>query len=100
MDDPEQPRGARRPDALGNNPFTRVPIEIRVSVGHARPTVRDLLALAPDAVLKLDKTISDPVDLYVGDRLIARGQLEEVEGDAGGQLAVRLTEVASDNDGI
>lgn len=82
------------------NPFTRVPIVIRVTVGHARPTVRDLLALAPDSVLALDKSIDDPVDLYVGDRLIARGQLEELEGDQAGQLAVRLTEVASGHDGL
>ena len=82
----------------GANPFTRVPIEIRVAVGHARPTVRELLALAPDSVLSLDKTVDDPVDLYVGDKLIARGQLEEVEGDQHGHLAVRLTEVAADGD--
>jgi len=89
-----------RAEIVGGTPFTRVPIEIRVSVGHARPTVRELLALAPDALLRLDRTVSDPVDLYVGDRLIARGQLEELEGDTAGQLAVRLTEVAPENDGL
>jgi len=35
------------------------------------------------------------VDLFVGGRLIARGQLEQVEGSEAGQLAVRLTEVVS-----
>jgi flagellar motor switch protein FliN/FliY len=86
--------------ARGSNPFTRVPIEIRVTVGHARPSVRELLALSPDSVLQLDKTVDDPVDLYVGDKLIARGQLEQVEGDQHGHLAVRLTEVAADSDGL
>lgn len=100
MDDPAASGGRHRAEIVGGSPFTRVPIEIRVSVGHARPTVRELLALAPDALLRLDKTVSDPVDLYVGDRLIARGQLEEVEGDSAGQLAVRLTEVAPENDGL
>lgn len=98
----DRPSGSA-PSALGDqggNPFTRVPIVIRVTVGHARPTVRDLLALAPDSVLALDKTIDDPVDLYVGDRLIARGQLEELDGDQAGQLAVRLTEVANGHDGL
>jgi flagellar motor switch protein FliN/FliY len=33
------------------------------------------------------------VDLYVGDRLIARGELQELEGDQAGQLSVKLTEV-------
>lgn len=81
-------------DDTAANPFTQVPIEIVVSVGRARPVIRDLLRLKPDAVLPLDKKVSDPVELYVGDRLIARGELEECEGETGGQLAVRLTEVA------
>jgi flagellar motor switch protein FliN/FliY len=42
----------------------------------------------------LDRRIDDPVELWIGDRLIARGELQEVEGGEGGQLAVRLTEVA------
>ena len=85
---------ALREDDPANNPFTQVPIEIVVSVGRTRPIVRELLRLKPDAVLPLDKKVSDPVELYVGDRLIARGELEECEGDTTGQLAVRLTEVA------
>jgi flagellar motor switch protein FliN/FliY len=76
------------------NPFRDVPIEVTVTVGRARPSVGDLLGLRPDAVLPLDRRISDPVELYVGDRLIARGELEEVGGEGSGQLAVRLTEVA------
>lgn len=80
--------------------FAKVPIEITISVGKARPTVRDLLELKADAVLPLDKRIEDPVELYIGDRLIARGELEEVEGDPQGQLAVRLTEVADPDPGF
>ncbi|MBM9596139.1 FliM/FliN family flagellar motor switch protein [Roseitranquillus sediminis] len=84
----------------GQNPFNRVPIEITISVGKARPLVRDLLRLKPDAVLPLDKRVEDPVELYVGDRLIARGELQEMEGDNAGQLAVRLTEVADLKNGL
>lgn len=75
------------------NPFTSVPIEITVSVGKARPIVRDLVMLGANAVLKLDKTIDDPVDLFVGDRLIARGVLEEDLERGRGQLLVRLIEI-------
>ncbi len=84
----------------GDNPFTRVPIEITVSVGKARPLVRDLLRLKSDAVLPLDRRVEDPVELYVGDRLIARGELQEMEGDESGQLAVRLIEVADLKNGL
>mgnify|MGYP001191756114 CR=1 FL=1 len=76
------------------NPLSQVPIEVLVAVGRSRPAVRDLLRLAPDAVLPLDRRIDDAVELYVGDRLIARGELTELEGEPAGRLAVRLTEVA------
>lgn len=76
------------------NPFAQVPIEITVAVGKARPLVRDLLSLTQDTILPLDRRVEDPVELYIGDRLIARGELHELEGDRAGQLAIRLTEVA------
>lgn len=80
--------------------FGQVPITITVSVGRARPAVRDLLRLRRDAILTLDRRVEDPVDLYVGDRLIARGELTELDGDQSGQLAVRLTEVADLKEGL
>ena len=82
------------------NPFTQVPIEITVSVGKARPLVRDLLRLKSDSILPLDKKVDDPVELYIGDKLIARGELEELADDPNGQLAVRLTEVADLKSGL
>ncbi len=82
------------------NPFTQVPIEIMVSVGKARPLVRDLLRLTQDSVLELDRKVTDPVELFIGDKLVARGELQELEGDAAGQLAVRLTEVADLKPGL
>lgn len=82
------------------NPFESVPIEVTVSVGRARPLVRDLLNMGENAVLTLDKRVEDPVDLYVGDQLVARGMLEEIEGDQAGQLAVRLTEISDLRNGI
>lgn len=85
---------------LSKGAFTQVPIEIIVAVGRARPLVRDLLRLQRDSVLTLDRRIEDPVELYVGDRLIARGALEELEGDQAGQMAVRLTEVADLSNGL
>ena len=83
-----------------NNPFAQVPIVVTISVGNARPWVRDLLRMGRDAILPLDRRVDDPVELYVGDRLIARGELQEMEGDAAGQLAVRLTEVANLRGGL
>lgn len=87
-------------DLSDNNPFSQVPIEITIAVGRARPQVRDLLRLEKDAVLPLDRRVEDPVELYVGDRLIARGELQELDGEQAGQLAVRLTEIAHLRGGV
>jgi len=87
-------------DRTPENPLSRVPVEITISVGRARPAVKDLLALRADAVLELDRKIDDPVELYVGDRLIARGELQELDGAEAGQLAVRLTEVVDLDRGL
>lgn len=86
--------------ADASNPFVSVPVEVVVSVGKARPLIRDLVSLGENAILTLDKRVEDPVDLYVGDRLVARGQLEELEGEQAGQLAVRLTEIADLQSGL
>lgn len=75
------------------NRLRSVPVEIRVSVGHARPTVAELLELRQEAVLPLDRRIEDPVELYVGDRLVAYGELVEPDGGGAGALGVRLTEL-------
>lgn len=80
--------------------FSSVPIEITISVGKARPLIRDLLELGANAVLPLDTRVDDPVELFVGDRLIARGELEEMDGENEGQLAVRLTEVVELGSGL
>ena len=82
------------PNAQGN-PFINVPIEVTISVGKARPFIGDLLELGKNDVLPLDRQVEDPVELYVGDKLIARGTLEELDGAQKGQLAVRLTEVVA-----
>lgn len=97
MDDGQFDTGSRERE---QHPLHSVPIEITVSVGHARPAVRELLSLDENAVLPLDRRVEDPVELYIGDRLIARGELQEQEGGEPGQLAVRLTEVVSLRDSL
>jgi len=87
----DQPQQPLRDSA--DNPLRNMPIEIAVTVGRTRPLVRELLAMGESAVLPLDRGIDDPVELWVGDRLIARGEVLQMEGGEPGQLAVRLTEV-------
>ena len=77
--------------SAGQTRLRSVPVEVRVCVGHARPTVAELLELRQDAVLPLDRRIEDPVELYVGDRLVAYGELVEPDSSGTGALGARLT---------
>ncbi|WOI56175.1 FliM/FliN family flagellar motor switch protein [Palleronia sp. LCG004] len=101
MDDPTQ---TAEPQSLSQDsaqhPFAQVPVEITISVGKARTRLSELLKMGRDAILPLDSQVDDPVELYMGDRLIARGELQELEGSQSGQLAVRLTEVADLKTGL
>jgi flagellar motor switch protein FliN/FliY len=92
------PDTASTPDR--SNAFSQVPVEVIVSVGHARPRISELLELERNAVLPLDRRVEDPVELFVGDRLIARGQLIEQSGAREGQLAVRLTEIIENGESL
>jgi len=101
MDDgPSSPAATEDAEQLSQGPFSQVPIEVMISVGKAHPSVGELLQLGNNSVLTLDQRVDDPVELYVGTKLIARGELQELEGENAGQLAVRLTEVAAIKNGL
>lgn len=70
-----------------------VDMEVTVELGRARMTVRDLLALAPGAVLELDRAAGSPADLLVNGRLIARGEVVVVDEDFG----LRVTEILDES---
>ncbi|MAY32079.1 MAG: hypothetical protein CMM86_05685 [Rhodovulum sp.] len=80
--------------------LNNVPVEITVSVGRARPAIREVLSMADGTILPLDKRMDDPVDLYIGEKLIARGVLEEIGEPGSGALGVRLTELFSESEAI
>lgn len=84
--------GPATQDAASRRAVLGVPIEVVISVGRARPLLCDLVELRRDSVLSLDSRIEDPVEIMVGGRVIARGELQEIDGE--GRLGVRLTEVA------
>jgi flagellar motor switch protein FliN/FliY len=66
-----------------------VEMELTVELGRTRMTVRELLSLAPGAVVELDRAAGSPADLLVNGRLIARGEVVVVDED----FAVRITEI-------
>jgi len=81
------------------NAFLGVPVEVTISVGKAKPMISELLALTQGAIIPLDSRIDDPVEVYIGEKLIARGELQEIEG-VEGKLGVRLTQVVELQNGF
>ncbi|MCG8590734.1 MAG: flagellar motor switch protein FliN [Proteobacteria bacterium] len=66
-----------------------VPLKLTVEIGNAKLMVRDLLQLGKGSIVELDRMSGDPADVYVNDRLVARGEVTVVEE----RLAVRIVEV-------
>lgn len=79
------------PSNLKDDLLQGVNVDVRVCVGSASPTIKDLMELGPDSVLPLNTHIDDPVELYVGDKLIAKGFLETSPDGDGSGFSVRLT---------
>ena len=66
-----------------------VEMEVTAELGRTRMTVRELLSLAPGAVVELDRAAGSPADLLVNGTLIARGEVVVVDEDFG----IRITEI-------
>src|SRR5262245_18841520 len=66
-----------------------VPVKVSAVLGRARMEVGDLLKLGPGAVLELDRKVGEAIDIYVNNRLVARGEVVLVEE----KLGVTMTEI-------
>jgi flagellar motor switch protein FliN/FliY len=66
-----------------------VQVELAVEIGRVKLPLRDLLSLAPGAVLELDRSADAPVDVLVNGCLVARGEVVVIDGEFG----VRVTAV-------
>lgn len=52
-----------------------VELNVKIELGRSRMLVEDVLKLSEGAVVELDKLAGDPVDVFVNDRLVARGEV-------------------------
>jgi flagellar motor switch protein FliN/FliY len=66
-----------------------VPVQVSAVLGRARMDVGELLKLGPGAVLELDRKVGEAIDIYVNNRLVARGEVVLVED----KLGVTMTEI-------
>ena len=66
-----------------------VPVQVSAVLGRSRMDVADLLKLGPGTVLELDRRVGEAIDIYVNNRLVARGEVVLVED----KLGVTMTEI-------
>ena len=66
-----------------------VPVQVSAVLGRARMEIGNLLKLGPGTVLELDRKVGEAIDIYVNNRLIARGEVVLVEE----KLGVTMTEI-------
>jgi flagellar motor switch protein FliN len=75
-------------------PVFDVPVNVQAVLGRASMEVAALLRLAPGSVIELDRKVGEAIDIYVNNRLVARGEVVVVEE----RLGVTMTEIIKDGD--
>jgi flagellar motor switch protein FliN len=68
-----------------------IELDATLQFGTREMALDEVLELGPGAVVELNREVSEPVDLVVGDRIVARGEVVVLNGN----FALRITEVAT-----
>lgn len=89
---PAAPRGAPSSEGLGEEALRMtadIPVQIVVVLGKKRMVMQDLLQLQRGALLEFGQPVSTVVDLVANGKLVAKGELIEIDG----KLGVRITQM-------
>jgi flagellar motor switch protein FliN len=68
-----------------------IPLEIVVELGRTKKKISEVLELTSGSILDLEKLAGEPVDVYVNNKLVAKGEVVVIDEHFG----VRITEIAS-----
>ena len=80
-------------DGRGLEALYEVPVKVQAVLGRARMPIGDLLKLDVGTVVELDRRVGEPIDIFVNNRLIARGEVVMIEN----VLGVTLTEIVRED---
>ena len=78
------PRSSRDLEAVYD-----IPVKVSAVLGKSSMEVHELLKLGRGAIIELDRKVGDAVDIYVNNRLVARGEVVVVED----RLGITMTEI-------
>jgi len=81
---PEKPKSSAELEAVYD-----VPVQVSAVLGKSSMQVHQLLKLGRGAVVELDRKIGEAIDIYVNNRLVARGEVVVVED----RLGITMTEI-------
>jgi flagellar motor switch protein FliN/FliY len=88
------PSGDEEKTASDLAPVFDVPVSISAVLGRATMSVAQLLQLGQGSILDLDRKVGEAIDIYVNNRLVARGEVVIVDE----RLGVTMTEIIKDGD--
>ncbi len=83
--------GASVPTTAGLDLLNDVELNVKIELGRSRMMVEDVLKLGEGSVVELDKLAGDPVDVYVNDKLVARGEVLVLNDN----FCVRVNEIVA-----
>lgn len=86
----EQPNSGEATQVSARDLLLEIELDATLQFGSRELQLKDILALGLGDVLELNRHVSDPVDLVVGDRIVARGEVVIVDGN----FALVVTAVA------
>lgn len=76
-------------------PVYDVPVRISAVLGKTKINVNELLALSRGSILELDRKVGEAIDIYVNNRIVARGEVVIIDE----QLGVTMTEIIKESGG-
>jgi flagellar motor switch protein FliN/FliY len=71
--------------------FLDIPLKVGIQLGQRSMKVRDILRLQPNSIVDLPKSAGENVDILINGRIIAFGEVMELEGSTG----IRVTDLKS-----
>lgn len=74
---------SQSPDPSGFDAVLDIPVTLQVNLGHAELSISELLSLNIGTVIELNNEVGAPIELYVNNRLIAKGEVILVDEKLG-----------------
>lgn len=75
--------------SIGLKSLQQVPVQVSAVLGRASIPIKQVLKLVPGSVIELDRKVGEPIDIYINNHLLARGNFALIED----HLGITITEI-------